>query len=79
MRFIIIKTDKLFSEAISLPVEIKTELVDKLLQSLNPTRKNIDDLWAKEAEKRVTEIKTNAVKSIPGEEVFKKINDRLSS
>jgi putative addiction module component (TIGR02574 family) len=74
-----IKTDDLFSEAISLPVEIRTQLVDKLLQSLNPARKDIDKLWAKEAEKRVEEIRTGDVETVPGEEVFKKVRDRLNS
>jgi len=77
--FIMIKTEDLFSEAISLPVEIRTELIDKLLQSLNPSRKDIDELWAKEVEKRVEEIRTGEVKTVPGEEVFKKIRDRLGS
>lgn len=73
------KTKELFDEAISLPVEIRTQLVDKLLRSLHPTQKEIDELWADEAEKRVKEIKSGKVKTIRGEEVFKKIHDRLSS
>jgi len=53
--------------------------VEKLLLSLNPSQKEIDKLWAKEAERRVEEIKIGKVKTIPGERVFKKIRDRLSS
>ena len=45
-----IKTDELINEAVSLPVEIRAQLIEKLLQSLNPARKEIDALWAKEAE-----------------------------
>ena len=71
-----IKTEELFDEAVSLPVEIRTQLVDKLLRSLHPTRKEIDDLWAEEAEKRVEEIKSGKIKTIPGKEVFKKILGR---
>ncbi len=74
-----IKTDELFAEAVSLPVEIRTQLVDQLLRSLNPTQKEIDELWAKEAERRVEQIRSGKVKTIPGEEVFKKIRKRLSS
>ena len=45
----------------------------------NPTKKEIDELWGKEAELRVQEIKTGKVKTIPGEDVFKEIQDKLSS
>ncbi len=73
-----IKTDELISEAISLPVEVRTLLVNKLLESLNPPNKEIDELWAKEAEKRVEELRTGKVKTIPGEEVFKKIRKKIN-
>jgi putative addiction module component (TIGR02574 family) len=68
-----IKTKEIFDEAISLPLEIRTKLVEKLLLSLNPSQKEIDKLWAKEAEKRVEEIRSGKVKTISGEKVFKKI------
>ena len=71
-----IKSQELFDEAVSLPVEIRTQLVDKLLRSLHPVQKEIDELWAAEAEKRVEEIKSGKVKMIPGDEVFKKILSR---
>ncbi|HLA05638.1 MAG TPA: addiction module protein [Syntrophales bacterium] len=74
-----IKTDELFAEAVSLPLDIRTQLVDKLLQSLHPIKKEIDKLWAEEAEKRVEEIRSGKVVTIPGEEVFKKIRKRLGS
>lgn len=73
-----IKTDELFAEAVLLPVEIRTQLVDKLLRSLHPTQKEIDELWADEAEKRVVQIKSGKAKTVAGEEVFKKIRTRLS-
>ena len=71
-----IKSAELFDEAVSLPVEIRTQLVDKLLRSLHPVQKEIDKLWAAEAEKRVEEIKSGKVKTIPGDEVFKTILSR---
>lgn len=74
-----IKTDDLIAEALSLPVEVRTQLADKLLQSLNPSRKEIDEAWAVEAETRVQEIRTGKVKTIPGAEVFKKIGNKLST
>ena len=74
-----IKTKELFEEAISLPIEIRMQLVEKLLRSLNPMQKEIDKLWAKEAERRIEEIKSGKVKTIPGEKVFKRIRNRLNA
>ena len=50
--------------------------MDELLRSLHPVQKEIDELWAAEAEKRVKEIKSGKVKTIPGDKVFKKIFGR---
>ncbi|MEW6684859.1 MAG: addiction module protein [Candidatus Edwardsbacteria bacterium] len=71
------KTNALISTVESLPVDIKTKLVEKILNSLHPTQKEIDALWAKEAERRVNEIKTSKVKTIPGNEVFKEIRGKF--
>ena len=41
-----IKPQELFDEAVSLPVEIRSQLVDKLLRGIHPVQKEIDELWA---------------------------------
>lgn len=70
------KANDLFEEAISLPIEVKTQLIDKLLQSINPVQKEIDELWAKEAEARVEEIKNGTANAVSSEQIFKKIFNR---
>ncbi|MDR4505821.1 MAG: addiction module protein [Candidatus Scalindua sp.] len=72
------KTNELFSLVESLPVDIKTKLIEKILNSLHPSQKEIDELWAKEAEKRVKDIKTGKIKTISGKEVFKEIHKRFN-
>ena len=72
-----ISKEQLISEAISLPVDIRLQLVERLLESLNPSHKEIDELWAIEAERRVAEIERGEVKTVPGEEVFRKLQGRL--
>ena len=74
---IMIKTDELISEAISLPIDIRTQLINRLLVSLNPERRDIDEFWMKEAEKRLKDIKTGKVKTVPGEQVFQEIKERF--
>jgi putative addiction module component (TIGR02574 family) len=48
------------------------------LSSINPSQKEIDDLWAIEVEKRIEEIRTGKVKPIDGEVVFKQIRERFA-
>ena len=72
-----ISKENLISEAISLPIDIRLELVEKILESLNPSHKEIDELWAIETEKRVDAIDRGEVKTVPGEEVFRKLHERL--
>jgi len=71
------KTKELIAMVESLPVDVKTTLVEKILNSLHPSQKEIDALWAKEAERRVKEIKTGKVKTISGNKVFKEIQEKF--
>ena len=71
------KTEKLFEDAVSLPVEERVKLIEKLLESTNPPEKEIDEWWKNEAEKRVEEIESGEVDTIPGEKVFEKIKKRF--
>ena len=69
--------EKLLRDALSLPLELRTKLVNKLLESLNvPIEEDVEQAWAEEAEKRLDELVSGKVKSVPGDEVFRKIRDR---
>jgi len=61
-----------------LPREDRAELVEQLLQSLNtPTQKEVDRLWAEEAEKRVREFEEGKIEYLDGEMVIKEIRERF--
>ncbi len=67
-------TNRVIQEALSLPADIRLNLVDELITSLNlPIDEAIDRLWAEEAERRITQIESGEVRLVPGEEVFSKI------
>ena len=69
-----VMTDRVTEEALSLPADIRLNLVEKLITSLNlPIDKDVDRLWAEEAERRISQIEAGEVKLVPGEEVFSKI------
>lgn len=50
--------------------------MDRLLQSLNPINKDIDEPRMIEAEKRVVEIENGKIKTVSGEYVFQRLHDR---
>ncbi len=74
-----LKQKQLFDEIDILPIDLKTKIVDKILASITPANSSIDALWIKEVYKRKTDIETNNISFIDGDEVFKKISQRLNS
>jgi len=74
-----LKQDELFNEIDILPIDLKTKIVDKILASITPLNNEIDKLWIKEVNKRKQEIESNSVTLVDGNEVFKKISQRLYS
>jgi len=74
-----LKQDELFNEIDILPIDLKTEIVDKILANITPLNSEIDKLWIKEANKRKQEIESNSVTLVKEDEVFKKISQRLNS
>lgn len=66
--------DRVTDEALSLPVDARLDLVEKLLASLNlPTGEEIDRLWAEEVERRVAKVDSGEARLVPGEAVFERI------
>lgn len=70
-------TKELIDEAVSLPVEERALVVDSLLRSLNQPESEMDKKWTIVARKRLAEIRSGAVKPVPGDEVFEKIWKRF--
>ncbi|MDZ7801861.1 MAG: addiction module protein [Trueperaceae bacterium] len=71
------KIKDLIDEAGALPVEERALIVDSLLRSLNPPESRIDEKWALVAQKRLNEVRSGTVETVPGESVFARIwNDR---
>lgn len=71
-------TKKLIEEIESLPIEERARVADSVLKSLNPVDSEIEKKWIQTAEKRLKEIQTGKVDTIPGEKVFEKIQNRFS-
>ncbi|MFH1561975.1 MAG: addiction module protein [Nitrospirota bacterium] len=73
-----ILNERLVNETMSLPSDMRTTLVDRLIESLNvPTQREVDRLWAEEAERRIEEVRSGKVSTIPGNQVFDEIRGRF--
>lgn len=72
-----ITTAEIVSAAESLPVEMRLEIVDRLLEGIGPTRKEINEMWLVEIERRRENVRTGAAKMIAGAEVFAKVEKRF--
>jgi len=66
-------TQTIIDEAISLPVEQRTQVVESILASLNQPQPDIDKLWLEVAEKRLAQMQDGTVETFSEEEVFKEI------
>ena len=60
----------------SLPIDMKLELIDHLLESISPTKKDIDEAWKEEVERRIDEVESGEVKLIPLKEVRERFRAR---
>lgn len=70
--------EKIYGEVLDLPAEERFTLIDKLIQSITPLNKSIENAWIVESERRLQEYREGKVQAIPGEEVFRKIHARIS-
>ena len=74
---IALNTHQLLAEVDSMPIDLKTKLIDKLLNSLNPHSESIEALWKQEIDTRVSAIESGTVALVDGDEVFRKIKARF--
>lgn len=65
-------TDNILKEALTLKPSEKAQLIDKLISSLDKSDKEIDELWALEAENRIDAYDQEKIKAISLEKVLQK-------
>ena len=69
--------EEIMSAALALPPKERVMLADLLMESIDTEdQERIDRLWAEEAERRLKEIEEGLVKTIPGDEVMRKLRAR---
>ena len=68
--------EEIAGAALALPPGARAILAEQLLGSLDEPEQQVDQLWAEEAERRLTEIETGQVSTISSEQVFAKLRAR---
>jgi putative addiction module component (TIGR02574 family) len=68
--------ESIIAQALKLSAADRAEIADKLLFSLNPPDKAIDELWAKETEARIDAYERGEIKTRSIEEVFRKYDKK---
>jgi putative addiction module component (TIGR02574 family) len=71
------RSQVLLEEVESLPIDERLSMVDQLLRSLHGTEPGNDRKWLAEANKRLRDVKSGRVKTIPGLEVLTEARRRL--
>ncbi len=65
-------TDNIFKETLTLRPSEKAQLIDKLISTLDKPDKEIDELWAKEAEDRIDAYDRGKLNAVSLEKVLQK-------
>jgi len=70
--------DSLFDEALSLSDDNRLQLIERLIPTIQ-SEPSLEADQISEVNRRIKEVKTGTVKTIPGEQVFDEIEQSLAS
>lgn len=73
-----ITLEQIAEGALALPSEARALLADRLVESLDPAEDGyIRQLWVKEAQHRITQVRSGAVATIAGEVAFVQVKTAI--
>jgi len=71
--------EQIADEALALPSEARALLADRLVESLDPADDGlIRDLWLQEANRRLDDVRSGAVKTVSAESAFKELRQVIA-
>ena len=72
--------DKITQEALALPTDLKVQLVEQLIESLESNiNEQVQSAWITEAKQRRDEIINDSVGVIPGDEALERVRQIIES
>lgn len=73
----VLNTREILEQIESLPVEGRAQIIDSLLRTMNQPDPEVDAAWAKEAQRRLEDLRSGRVEGIPAEDMFAKARERF--
>ncbi|MDP2792817.1 MAG: addiction module protein [Sulfurisoma sp.] len=71
--------EQIADEALALPSEARALLADRLVESLDPAEDGyIRQIWMREARRRIDEVRSGDVTTIPADEVFAQVRQAIA-
>ncbi|MBI4754472.1 MAG: addiction module protein [Betaproteobacteria bacterium] len=71
--------EQIAEEALALPSEARALLADRLVESLDPAEDGlIRQVWMREARRRIDEVRSGSVKTIPAEDVLAQVRQAIA-
>lgn len=70
-------TEEILNQLLSLPLDTRAQLAQKLLESLQPQTERNRQLWTEEIESRLDAYERGELLAVPGEEVFARLREKF--
>jgi putative addiction module component (TIGR02574 family) len=70
-------TAELTAEILKLPSEEIVQVVEALLNRINPVLAEVDEVWGQEVERRVDAFEKGEISAIDGDFAMRSLKDRL--
>jgi len=69
------QVSEVLEKALTLSTQDRGLLIDRLIESLDegPAEEGVEQAWAEEIKRRVDDIRSGRVKTIPGEQVLREL------
>ncbi len=73
------QVSELLEKALALSTQDRGLLISRLIESLDegPAEEGVEEAWAEEIERRVGDIRSGRVKTIPGEQVLREMEEEF--
>lgn len=75
-----LSASEFYEAGMNLPPSVRKDVALRLLESLEAAdQESLDEAWTTEVGSRVDDVLSGTVQSVPGEDVFARIDERLDA